>query len=228
MSPPYFRPTSGKFGELPGSWGLLTALTVGGLLSACGAILPAPAPASATPRGPAATIGLPATWTPTITLTPSATRPPSETPVPSRTPTPRPTFTPSPTRPTATPSPTPDLSSPKGVVEAAFAAHLNHDEDTLRALYDDAGERFCDLVSTSMSRCISSAYRRQGLSGLQEWWVDGDVDSARGLAFLFVYSRWSSSSDVWAQLFSVIRDGSDWLIYENQTQVYRAGDQGGG
>jgi len=190
------------------------------MLSACGSASAQPPTAPGpSPHSPAATIGLPPTWTVPPTSTEAPTTIPSDTLEPSATSTPRPTLT---RRPTYTPSSTPDLSTPLGVVQAAFAAHLQGDETTLEALYDHDGKTFCKLTFTTIGNCISVAYRIRNLNRLVEWHVEPDdsTTQTQHVALLFVVTHWAESDQVWVQLFSLTDTEGRWKIYESGTIVY--------
>ena len=137
------------------------------------------------------------------------------------------TFTPSPTR-TASrtqtpvkPSATPDLRTSRGVVQAAFAAYLARDETRLRELYSDYGEGFCAFFTQTMIACISYPYIGKGLGSLLEWWVEPPEAPLTPIGdIVFLYSRWSNSDETWSQLFSLEKQGNQWLIQDNSTELY--------
>jgi hypothetical protein len=120
-----------------------------------------------------------------------------------------------------TPSATPDLSSPRGVVEAAFLAYIARDENTLRELYDDYGREFCRSIAQSMLMCISYPYRQQGLSQLVEWWLEPPSEPQTSSGdFISLYSRWRNSNLIWQQNFYLERKGGLWRIHDHSTVVY--------
>ena len=119
------------------------------------------------------------------------------------------------------PSATPDLRTPRGVVEAAFAAYLAGDETRLREFYSDYGKAFCGFFTRTMIACISYPYLGKSPDSLLEWWVEPPAAPLTPITDLvFLYTRWDNSDQIWSQLFTLEKQGSLWLIHDHSTQLY--------
>ena len=192
-----------------------------GLLVGCGplaASLPPTRPAS---QPPAANVALPPEWTPTSRPTPLLTLAPTPTFSPSLTSAPEPSSSDSLSPTPVTPTATPDLGTPRGVVQAAFSAYIDHDENRLRELYDEQGREFCRSIAQSMLTCVSYPYRLEGLTQLVEWWVEPPSQPQTSSGdFVNLYSRWRNSDLIWMQVFYLEKEGDLWLIHDHSTVVY--------
>jgi hypothetical protein len=192
-------------------------------LAACAGLAQAPPPTPTARKltDASAAILLPAGWTATPTDIPSATAPPTVPPPPTMTATPKPTFTP---KPVLTPTETfvVEGASTDDIVTQAFAAYLRKDEQTLLRLYTKEAADLCKVSYGSITKCIGVAYRVQGLSGLEDWYLLPN-DPAQGdhiLEFEVVITKWSNDDNSWMHLFLLEKVDGNWLITEPETKVY--------